>query len=64
MSAVTKIFREDKDYIYNAPAGTVVDHTIISSNYEFLLIPVYSARGCPKPILYRVIYDKIDIPME
>lgn len=47
---VTKLFREEGENIYNAPAGTLVDSTIVSSNYEFLLVPVYSSRGCPKPI--------------
>ncbi|CAD8057992.1 unnamed protein product [Paramecium primaurelia] len=61
---ITKLFREERDQYFNAPAGTVVDSEITTKNYEFILVPVYSSRGCPRPILYRVIYDTIKIPME
>jgi aubergine-like protein len=48
----------------NSPCGTLIDTTILSDKYEFLIQPQFVNQGTGTPTQFRVLYDTTALPKE
>jgi len=55
--------REPKNFS-NPPAGTIVANTIVSNNFDYLLVSQNVTQGTCTPTHFNVIYNTTDLPQD